>query len=51
VTTLGHDIFNYTDPVYVNHVLNGIRYVAMRSARRDRSRAYAEGRDTPLRFR
>jgi len=51
VTTLGHDIFNYTDPVYVNHVLNGIRYVAMRSARRDRSRAYADGRDTPLRFR
>lgn len=51
VTTLGHDIFNYSDPTYVNHVLNGIRYVAERSSKRDAALAYADGRDTVLRFR
>ena len=51
VTTLGHDIFNYSDPVYMNHVLNGIRYVAERSSKRDAGLAYADGRDTALRFR
>jgi type 1 glutamine amidotransferase len=51
VTTLGHDIFNYSDPVYLNHVLQGIRWVAGKSARRDAAKAYADGRDTPLRFR
>lgn len=48
VTTLGHDIFNYSEPVYMNHVLQGIRYIAGKTAKRNLSRAYATERDTPL---
>lgn len=48
VTTLGHDIFNYAEPVYMNHVLQGIRFIAGKTSSRDQSRAYATDRDTPL---
>jgi type 1 glutamine amidotransferase len=48
VTTLGHDIFNYSEPVYMNHVLQGIRYIAGKTAKRNPGRAYATDRDTPL---
>jgi hypothetical protein len=32
----------------MNHVLQGIRYIAGKTAKRDLSRAYATERDTPL---
>jgi uncharacterized protein len=48
ITTLGHDKKDYEDPTYLNHVLEGIRYVASQSKKLDFSRAYATSRDTPL---
>jgi type 1 glutamine amidotransferase len=49
VTTLGHDIFNYTEPLYMEHVLQGIRFIAEQTKGRDAGKAYATDRDTPLR--
>jgi type 1 glutamine amidotransferase len=48
VTALGHDKKDYEDPIYVNHVLEGIRFVASKSKKLDYSKAYATNRDTPL---
>lgn len=49
VTTLGHDKKDYSDPVYIQHLLQGISYVAKRVNKLDYSKAYAVDRDTPLR--
>lgn len=49
-TMLGHDIKDYSDPVYVNHILQGIRYVAGRMKTIDYSKAYAVKFDDPVRF-
>lgn len=48
VTTLGHDKKDYADPTYVQHLLQGIRYVASQVKKVDFSRAYADGRDAPV---
>ena len=50
VSQLGHDIANYTDPVFVNHIYQGIKYIASLTAKRDLSKAYATSRDTPLKY-
>ncbi len=49
-TVLGHDKKDYEDPVYVNHIFGGIRFVAGEVKKIDFSKAYAESRDTPLRY-
>ena len=51
VTTLGHDIFNYEEPVFVNHVFQGIAYIASLTRARDAGRSYATERDAPLSLR
>jgi uncharacterized protein len=48
ITTLGHNKKDYEDPLYLNHIFQGMSYVASRAARLDFSKAYATGRDTPL---
>ncbi|MDB5207461.1 MAG: Crp/Fnr family transcription regulator [Flavisolibacter sp.] len=48
-TTLGHDKKDYADPLYVKHILGGIRFVASQVKKLDYSKAYADSRDTPLR--
>lgn len=48
ITTLGHNKKDYEDPMYLNHIFQGMTYVAGRAARLDFSKAYATGRDTPL---
>lgn len=47
---LGHDIKDYSDPVFVNHILQGIRYVASRVTVIDFKKAYALKHDDPVRF-
>lgn len=47
-TTLGHDKKDYTDPTFVQHIFQGIQYVAGQVGKLDFSRAYADGRDAPL---
>ena len=48
ITTLGHNKKDYEDPMYLNHIFQGMAYVAGRAARLDFSKAYATGRDTPM---
>ena len=50
VTVLGHDKKDYSDPVYVKHIFQGIQYVAGKVKKPDFSKAYADAHDTPIRF-
>lgn len=50
VTTLGHDKKDYADPVFVQHIFQGIRYVANQVKPLDYRKAYADSRDTPVRY-
>lgn len=50
VTVYGHDKKDYSDPVYVQHIFQGIRYIASKVKARDFSKAYAVSRDTPVRY-
>lgn len=49
-TVYGHDKKDYSDPVFVKHVFQGIQYVASKVKARDFTKAYADTRDTPLRY-
>lgn len=49
ITTLGHNKKDYEDPLYINHIFQGMHYVASRSGKLDFSKSYATGRDTPIR--
>ena len=49
-TTLGHAKTDYeTDARFINHLFQGIRYVASRVKKIDFSRAYADAYDAPIR--
>ncbi|WP_018628226.1 ThuA domain-containing protein [Niabella aurantiaca] len=50
VTTLGHDKKDYSDPVYLNHILEGIRFIASQVKTIDFKKAYAQHRDDEVRF-
>lgn len=49
-TTLGHDKKDYSEPVYVQHILQGIRFIASQVKTIDYSKGYADNRDTPVRY-
>lgn len=48
ITTLGHNEKDYEDPVYLNHILQGMRFVASQAGKLDFSKSYATDRDTPM---
>lgn len=48
VTTLGHNKETYKDPVYMNHILQGISYIASRYQGLHYENAKALGKDDPL---
>ncbi|MFC5408494.1 ThuA domain-containing protein [Larkinella bovis] len=48
-TTLGHDKKDYSEPLFMKHIFQGIRHVASQVKKIDFSKAYADSRDTPLR--
>ena len=50
VTALGHDKKDYSDPVYIQHIFQGIRYIAGSVKKLDYGKAYADTRDTPVRY-
>ncbi len=50
VTTLGHDKKDYSDPLYVKHLFQGIRFIASQVKNIDYKKAYADSRDTPVRY-
>ncbi|WP_205510612.1 ThuA domain-containing protein [Longitalea arenae] len=49
-TVLGHDQKDYSDPVFIQHILQGIRYVASRVGTIDYKKAYAAKHDEPVQF-
>lgn len=49
-TALGHHKKDYTDSVYIQHIFQGITYVAGSVKKLDYSKAYADTRDTPVRY-
>lgn len=48
ITTLGHNKKDYEDPLYLNHVYQGMAYVAGKTGKLDYSKAYATERDAPI---
>lgn len=48
ITTLGHNKNDYSDPLFLNHILQGMTYVAGSTDKIDYSKAYATERDTPI---
>ena len=50
ITALGHDKENYEEPIYVKHIFQGITFVANLAKKIDVTKAYADSRDTPVRF-
>ncbi len=48
ISTLGHSKETYSDPVYKNHLLQGIRYIASLYKGIDYSNAYATNRDQEI---
>lgn len=50
ITALGHDKRDYEDPVFVQHIMQGMRFVASQVKKRDFSKAYAGSRDEPVRY-
>ncbi|GAB3896788.1 hypothetical protein GCM10028825_43250 [Spirosoma agri] len=49
-TALGHDKKDYEDPTFTQHIFQGLRFVASQVKKVDFSRAYADSRDTPIRY-
>lgn len=49
-TVLGHDKKDYSDPIYTQHLLQGIQFVASQVSNINYSKAYATNRDTPVKF-
>jgi type 1 glutamine amidotransferase len=50
ITALGHNKEHYEDPVYIKHIFQGIEYIAGQAKKIDFAKAYADSRDTPVRF-
>ncbi len=50
VTTLGHSKEHYSDPVYVNHLYQGIGYIANQVKGINESKAFSSSKDNALRF-
>jgi type 1 glutamine amidotransferase len=48
ITTLGHSKESYSDPVFVNHLQQGIRFVAEATKGVDFSKSYAQHKDDPI---
>ncbi|WP_256013831.1 ThuA domain-containing protein [Desertivirga xinjiangensis] len=50
ISTLGHNKEYYQEPVFMKHILQGIKFVAAETKKLDYSKAYADSRDTPVRY-
>ncbi len=48
-TALGHDKKDYDDPVYIQHIMQGMQFVASQVKKRDIKKAYADSSNAPLR--
>lgn len=48
ITSLGHDKSSYSDPVYINHITQGIKFIASLATKLDYSKVIATHRDDNL---
>ena len=48
ITTLGHNKSDYQDALFLNHIYQGMAYVASNVEKIDYSKSYATERDTPI---
>jgi type 1 glutamine amidotransferase len=48
ITALGHDKNDYSEPMYLKHIFNGMTWVATNIKKLDYSKAYAKSRDQAL---
>ncbi len=48
ITTLGHDKKDYEDPTYLNHIFQGMQFVASNSQKKDASKVYATEIEQPI---
>lgn len=49
-TTLGHDKKDYSEPLFIQHIFQGIQYVASQVGAIDYKKAYATKHDDPVKF-
>lgn len=50
LTTLGHSKEKYQDPVFMQHILQGIEFLVSVSKKLDYSKVYAVSKDDPVRY-
>lgn len=50
ITSLGHDKKDYEDPTYVQHIFQGIKFVAGEIKSKDYAKAYSRVKDEPLKY-
>jgi len=50
ISTLGHNKEYYQEPVFMQHILQGIKFIAGQAKNPDYSKAYASSRDTPVQY-
>lgn len=50
VTALGHNKEYYQEPMFMKHILQGMEFIAKQARKLDYTKAYAESRDTPVRY-
>ncbi len=50
ITALGHDKKDYEDPVYIQHIFQGIKFVASQGKSKDYKKAYSTLKDDPIQY-
>lgn len=50
ITALGHDKKDYEDPIYIQHIFQGIKYVAEETKSKDYSKAYSKLKEESVRY-
>ncbi len=50
ITALGHDKKDYEDPIYVNHIFQGIKFVASQLTPKEYAKAYSQNRDEAVKY-
>ena len=50
ITALGHDKKDYEDPVFIQHVFQGIKFVASQTKSKDYKKAYSKSKDDAVQY-
>jgi uncharacterized protein len=50
ITALGHDKKDYEDPIYIQHIFQGIKYIASQVETKDYKKAYSKMKDEPVHY-